>query len=244
MMAETSGRIIPVLICNGRALVKPHKFGRHRYVGDPANTVRIFSELEVDELIFLDVSATESGRGPNRKMLERVAREAFMPIVYGGAVSSADDASSVLEIGFEKVAVNSLLKWNPTAVQDIVNRVGSQAVVASIDYSLGLSYLFRRRQRVWENSLADVKSAVARARDLGCGEILLTSVEREGTWAGYDLDTVRRISELVDLPVIAHGGAGSRNDLSQVMAAGASAAAAGSLFTFQAKNQGVLISYR
>lgn len=243
-MGDRSGRLIPVLLSNGSSLIKPHKFGSHRYVGDPANTVRIFSELEADELIFIDMFATRTGRGPNWKMLEQIAREAFMPIVYGGGISCADEASSVLETGFEKIALNSLLEKNPSAVKEIVNRVGSQAVVASVDYSFRLANLGRRRRRVWHNTLAKLESAVTRAQDLGCGEILLSSVERESTWIGYDLETVKKISDLVELPVIAHGGAGSRSDVKQVMAAGASAAAAGSMLIFQDKNMGVLISYR
>lgn len=243
-MGDKSGRLIPLLLTNGTSLIKPHKFGSHRYVGDPANTVRIFSELEADELILIDMFATRTGRGPNWKLLEQVAREAFMPIVYGGGISCVDDASKVLEIGFEKIAVNSLLEENPLAVQKIAERVGSQAVIASIDYSFRVADIVRKRHRVWPNTLAKVELAASRASDLGCGEILLTSVEREGTWVGYDLETVAKISGLVELPVIAHGGAGSMSDVKQAMAVGASAAAAGSMLIFQAKNQGVLISYR
>lgn len=243
-MAVRSGRLIPVLLTDGISLIKPHQFGRHRYVGDPANTVRIFSELEADELIFIDIFATKTGQGPNWKMLEQVAREAFMPIVYGGGISNVEDASAILEVGFEKIAVNMLLENNPRAVQKIVERVGSQAVIASIDYSFRLRDIARKRHRFWPNTLAKVELAAKRAEDLGCGEILLSSVEREGTWSGYDLGTVASVSDSVDLPVIAHGGAGSIGDVNQVMVAGASAAAAGSMLIFQAKNQGVLISYR
>lgn len=242
-MSDRSGRLIPVLLSNGSSLIKPHKFGSHRYIGDPANTVRIFSELEADELIFIDIFATRTGRGLNWKMLGQIAREAFMPIVYGGGISSADEASSVLETGFEKIALHSLLEKNPSAVKEIVSRVGSQAVVASVDYSFRPANLRRRRRRVWHNTLVKLELAVTRAQELGCGEILLTSVERESTWVGYDLKTVKRISDLVDVPVIAHGGAGNLNDVKQVMAAGANAAAAGSMLIFQDKKKGVLISY-
>jgi len=244
MVGYRSGRLIPVLLSNGVSLIKPYKFGRHSYVGDPPNTVRIFSELEADELIFIDMYATRTGRGPNWKMLEQIAREAFMPIVYGGGISSAEDASIILEIGFEKIAVNTLLEEDPLAVRKIAERVGSQAVIASIDYTFRLTDVFRKNRRFWHNTMAKVELAATRAQDLGCGGILLTSVEREGTWNGYDLETVRRISDLVELPVIAHGGAASMGDVNQAMAAGASAAAAGSMLIFQARNQGVLISYR
>jgi len=126
-------RIIPVLLLQNESLVKTRKFSDRRYVGDPCNTVRIFNELEVDELVFLDISATQEKRSPNLKLLGDIANECFMPLAYGGGIKTFDEAKCIFSIGFEKVCINSATIENPELIKKISEHFGSQAVVVSID---------------------------------------------------------------------------------------------------------------
>ena len=238
-------RVIPVLLLRGESLVKTVRFGRFTYVGDPANTVRIFNELEVDELMFLDITATAEGRRPNPRVLADIADECFMPLGYGGGIRSLDDARAVFDIGFEKVAVNSAAVADRTLIPAIAEVFGSQAVVASIDVKRDL--FGRQRVRTRGGRTGTGLDPVAWAQEvekLGAGEILLTAIDREGTWSGFDLDLVRRVADAVGIPVIAHGGAGGVADIgAAVTAGGASAVAVGSLVVFQKQGMGVLVSF-
>lgn len=238
-------RVIPALLLRDRSLVKTERFGRFTYVGDPCNTVRIFNELEVDELTFLDIDASRSGRRPNFDLLGEIADECFMPLSYGGGIICLDDAKRIFDIGFEKVVINSAALSDPTLIYQIAEQYGSQAVIVSIDVKrdrLG-------RERVWSFSgtKASPLNAVGwakQAEHLGAGEILLTAIEREGTWRGLDVELIRRVSGAVDIPIIAHGGVGSVEDIvTAVHIGGASAVAAGSYFVFQKQGMGVLINF-
>lgn len=238
-------RVIPVLLLRNESLVKTERFGRFTYVGDPANTVRIFNELEVDELIFLDITATREGRRPNLGVLKDVADECFMPLGYGGGVRTIEDAKSVFDIGFEKIAINSAALSNPALITEVADRYGSQAVIASIDVRRKLfssTWVFTHVNR----RLAPIRP-VDWAKEVearGAGEILLTNVDREGTWSGFDIETVREIADAVSIPVIAHGGAGSVADIGAAVHQGhASAAALGSMVVFQKKGMGVLVNF-
>ena len=238
-------RVIPALLLRDKSLVKTVQFGRFDYIGDPTNTVRIFNELEVDELAFLDISATIQGRDPNVSLLAEIADECFMPLAYGGGIRTFEQAHAILEIGFEKVIVNSHAVERPEFVTELADHFGSQAVVASIDV---------RRDRhgnatVWarSGSLRTGKDPVAWAREMelyGAGEILLTSIDREGTWSRYDIGLIRSVSDAVTVPLIAHGGAGGVDDIeAAIHAGGASAAAVGSLVVYQRKGMGVLVNF-
>tara|TARA_R110001592_G_scaffold114824_6_gene315001 strand:+ start:3383 stop:4144 length:762 start_codon:yes stop_codon:yes gene_type:complete len=238
-------RIIPALLLRNESLVKTIRFGKFTYVGDPANTVRIFNELEVDELLFLDITASLERRGPNLKMLSEIANECFMPLGYGGGIQNLDEAKAVFDIGFEKVAINTHVDKAPELVSEIANHFGSQAVIASIDVKRGLfgtqtvrtmggRHDTRRDPVVWAKKL----------EEMGAGEILLTSIDREGTWEGFDLKLVRQITDAVSVPLIAHGGAGTIQDIEQVIKqANASAVALGSMVVFQKKGMGVLVNF-
>jgi imidazole glycerol-phosphate synthase subunit HisF len=238
-------RVIPVLLLRDESLVKTERFGRFRYIGDPCNTVRIFNELEVDELAFLDITATPAGRQPNYALLEDIASECFMPLSYGGGLRSFADAARVFEIGFEKVVVNSHAFERPEFITEIAQVYGSQAVVASIDVRrslIGGERVFsqggRRRQ-----APGPVEWAVEMERR-GAGEILLTAINREGTWSGFAIDLVRRVSSAVSIPVVAQGGAGSVADIVEaVKEGGASSVAVGSMVVFQKKGFGVLVNF-
>lgn len=238
-------RIIPALLLRNESLVKTKQFGNFTYVGDPANTVRIFNELEVDELLFLDITATREGRRPNLSVLRDIADECFMPLGYGGGIQSLEDAKAVFEIGIEKVALNAAAVANPALISQIADTYGSQAVIVSVDVRasiFGRPGVFDhvRKRRTGTDPIAWAKEAEAR----GAGEILLTSVDREGTWAGFDIELVRAVSDAVSVPVIAHGGAATTSDIrAAVQEGGASAVAIGSMVVFQKKDMGVLVNF-
>lgn len=238
-------RIIPALLLRDQSLVKTVGFGRFTYVGDPCNTVRIFNELEVDELLFLDITATRERRSPNLKVLADIANECFMPLAYGGGVRQVEEAKGILQIGFEKIVVNTHAIEDPEFIGLLADQLGSQAVVVSIDVKS--DFLGRNRVRTDAGSRNVRRDPVAWAREVerrGAGEILLTSIDREGSWSGFDIDLVRRVTESVNIPVIAHGGAGCVEHIGEVVkSAGASAVGLGSMVVFQKKGMGVLVNF-
>jgi cyclase len=238
-------RVIPCLQLIDESLVKTVKFRNHGYIGDPINTVRIFNELEVDELCFLDIRATVEKRQPNYKILAEIANECFMPLSYGGGVTNADMAKKILAIGFEKIVLNTAAYTNPKLVTQIANYSGNQSVVGSIDVKKNL---FGKYQIfTHDGTTKQTKDPVLWAKeleDLGAGELLVTSMDRDGTWSGYELDILKKITSVVKIPVIANGGAGSIEHLGlAVKTAHASAVALGSMVVYQQKGMGVLVNF-
>ena len=238
-------RVIPALLLHHESLVKTVNFGRFTYVGDPANTVRIFNELEVDELLFLDIAATPERRGPSFQVLADIASECFMPLAYGGGIRNIDDADRILRMGFEKIVVNSHVIDQPEVITRMSERFGSQAVIVSIDVRrtlFGQNRVFSHGGR--RGTGLDPVPWARRVQELGAGEILLTSIEREGTWQGFDIELIRSVTAAVDIPVIAHGGGGSVADVGAAVHEGqASAVGVGSLVVFQKKGMGVLVNF-
>jgi cyclase len=238
-------RIIPALLLKGESLVKTRMFNKFTYVGDPCNTVRIFNELEVDELLFLDISATPENRKPNLNLLSDISNECFMPLGYGGGIGGLEDAKKIFDIGYEKVVVNAKSHLDPSAISQIAKVYGSQAVVASIDVKKNI--FGKYRVKTFSGRKSTGKDPIVWAKEMearGAGEILLTSIDREGTWSGFDLELVRSITSVVSIPVIAHGGCGSLKDIVEVTEkAGASAVAVGSMVVFQKKGMGVLVNF-
>lgn len=240
-----SYRVIPSLLLSNGGLVKTKNFKDAVYVGDPINTIRIFNEKEVDELVLLDIRATPSGRGPDFNLLKSIASECFMPLSYGGGITSIEDIKILLRLGIEKVILNTALVRDPHFVEEAVSVFGSQAVTASIDVRRKLfgGYQTMISSGTRPTGLNPVDAA-RKAETLGVGEILLTSIDREGSMIGYDLDLLAKVSQSVSVPVIASGGAGGLNDLvAAVRKGGASAAAAGSMFVFYGPHRAVLINY-
>ena len=237
-------RVIPVLLLAENGMVKTQRFSKPRYLGDPINAVKIFNDKQVDELILLDIEATAKGC-VDFDWVEDIVSEAFMPIAYGGGITSLDQCVELFTRGVEKFIVNTSACERPQLISEAAERFGSQAVVVSID----------ARRNWWKQSRAYIRGGgratrhppvdlARRAEELGAGEIFLTAVDREGTFGGYDLSILRSVSDAVSLPVIANGGAGSLEHLRQAVAeGGASAVAAGSMFVFAAKGEGVLINY-
>lgn len=238
-------RVIPVLLLRGRGLVKTTKFKSPKYIGDPINTVRIFNEKEVDEIIILDISSTIDKRNPDFDLLQNIAGEAFMPLAYGGGVATLDQVKRVFDLGFEKVVFNTSCFSNPDLIRCAVNIYGSQSVVASVDVRRApfggiviFSHCGHNKQSV------KFKDHLAFLESLGVGELIVNSIDKDGTMSGYDIDLIRRATSAVSLPVVACGGASCINDFaSAVHDGGASAVAAGSLFVFFGVHRAVLVNY-
>lgn len=242
--ASVRPRVIPVLLLSDARFVKTERFADPRYVGDPVNVLSIFNDLEVDEMVLLDIGAAARANGIQFELLARLASECFVPLAYGGGVATSGDAERLVRVGFEKVVVNSAMLDDPSMVRSTVQSLGSQAVVGAVDVRhVDGDY------RVYGHS-GSVESPLSlaewcdRASQVDVGEVLVTSIDREGTRQGVDLDLVRFVSSRVNVPVIAHGGAGTRAQLTEpIVKADASAVAAGSQFVMQRERESILINY-
>lgn len=237
-------RVIPCLLLSGERLVKTVRFKQPTYVGDPINAVKIFNDREVDELAILDISATRERRDPPFEHLRAIAGECFMPLSYGGGVRTIEQARQLFAIGVEKILINSAAIENPSLVTAIAAEYGSQAVIAGIDVKK--DWLGRVRVFSHAGGTNTGRTPVEHARAMaekGAGEILLNSIDRDGTMGGYDLELIREVAAAVPVPLVACGGAGSITDLAPAIGAGASAVAAGSLFVFTGPRRAVLINY-
>lgn len=238
-------RVIPVLLLSEEGLVKGEGFKKHRYIGDPINAVKIFNEKESDELVFLDIEATKKKRDPNFQLIRDIASEAFMPFSYGGGIHHLDQAKKIFDLGVEKIVVNTAAFENPKLISEVAQIYGSQSVVVSIDVRdnfLGGKevYVYCAEQRT---KISPVEYAI-RAQDFGAGELIVTSVSREGSSKGYDLELLKEVSSAVEIPVVAQGGASKLEDFSlAVKESGVSGVAAGSMFVFHGKHKAVLITY-
>jgi cyclase len=238
-------RIIPCLQLIDDSLVKTVKFDRPAYVGDPINTVRIFNELEVDELCLLSIRATMDKRPPDFAQLQQIANECFMPLSYGGGIDSFETAQRIFAIGFEKIILNTAAYRNPKLIEQIATHFGSQAVIASIDVKKNLwgkhhVYVHNGTEKIDTDPVSWAQQLETR----GAGELLLTSIDKDGTWQGYDVDIMAKIADAVGIPVIANGGAGSIAHIEAVVKKGhASAAALGSMVVYQKQGMGVLVNF-
>lgn len=239
-------RLIPCLSITGmRELVKTTRFKNSRYLGDPINAVKIFNEKGVDELCVLDITASSEGRGPQMDYIRDIASEAFMPLSYGGGITSLEEIQQIFHVGYEKVVLNTAFYRTPELVTAAADYAGSQSIVVSIDVKTELlgrqnCYICDGREKTGENPVVLAR----RAEELGAGEILLNSVNSDGMMQGYDLGLVKSVAEAVTIPVIACGGAGKISDFKMVLSEGkAHAAAAGSLFVYYGDEKAVLINF-
>lgn len=237
-------RVIPVLLVSDGYLVKPTRFKGEGYVGDPINAVRIFNEKQVDELLILDIDATVRRTGVNYKLIEEIANEAFMPVGYGGGVTSATEARRVTGIGIEKVILGTVAARQPDTISEVAGALGSSSTVVSVDARkrpMGGWDTFIERGR--RKTRLGPAVAARQAQDLGAGEVIVSSIDRESSFTGYDLALIEAVADAVTVPVVALGGARSVDDFVPALAAGASAVAAGSLFVLNGRHRAVLISY-
>ena len=238
-------RVIPVLLLKGSGLVKTVTFATPKYLGDPINILKILNDKEVDEVAILDVTATSENHAPQLSLMKAIVSECFMPVAYGGGIRTVEDVQQILAIGVEKVIINTQTTIDHTLISRAAAKFGSQAIVAGIDVK---TTRWTRRYTVFthggrqKTSLEPVAFA-QQVADAGAGEILLTSIDRDGTTLGYDLELVRSVATAVSIPVVACGGAGCVQDFVAAVDAGASAVAAGSMFVFKGRHRAVLINY-
>jgi imidazole glycerol-phosphate synthase subunit HisF len=237
-------RVIPVLLIQNGGLVKSVKFKNHQYIGDPINAVKIFNDKEVDEIVILDISATAEKRPPDKQLIKSFTSEAFMPLAYGGGITTLDEVKGLINLGVEKIILNHSAVVNPSLVSAVAKWAGSQSVVISIDVkknTWGKYGIYKQN-----GSKKTDPEPIAFAKQMesaGAGEIFLQHIDRDGTFDGYALDIIQQMSHAVNIPVVAAGGAGSIEDFKQAVKAGASAVAAGSMFVLQRPHRAVLISY-
>lgn len=237
-------RVIPVLLLKNNGLVKTTRFKKPVYVGDPINAVRIFNEKEVDELILLDITATNEKRNPNYSRIQEIVSEAFMPIGYGGGISRMDQIEQLFKIGVEKVIINTAAHVNPKLITEAANVFGNQSIVVAIDLKktiFGKTMIITHAGKKTQKT--DLISFLQQIQKAGAGEIFINSIDRDGTMKGYDTVLIRNLSPNINVPLIVCGGAGSVNDFVEAVHAGASAVAAGAMFVFQGIHRAVLISY-
>jgi imidazole glycerol-phosphate synthase subunit HisF len=237
-------RIIPCLLLTSSGLVKTIKFSNPKYIGDVVNAVRIFNEKEVDELVILDIKASMENRSPNFKLLKDIATECFMPLCYGGGIKNVDEIKQLFGLGIEKITLNSSLFDNPQLLSQASEVFGSQSIVVSIDVKRNLfgNYSVVSHSGTKDRKISPIEFA-KKVENLGAGEILVNSIDLDGTRQGYDLDIIHKVSSVVKIPVIACGGADDIEDCKKALNAGAAGAAAGSFFVLHGKHRAVLISY-
>lgn len=238
-------RIIPVLLLKNRVLVKSVGFRNHKYIGDPINAVRIFNDLKADELVFLDIEASKNGRLISLDFVKNVGEEARMPFAVGGGIKSLDDIRTIIKAGAEKVVINTYAGQNPDFIKEASETFGSTTIVVCID----VKKKFFQGQRTWilggTRSTALTPIAFAQLMEKnGAGELIIQSIDKDGTMEGYDIDLIKSVSTSVSIPVVALGGAGKKEHLKEAYQIGhANGLAAGSFFVYQGKTRGVLINY-
>ncbi len=239
-----SKRVIPFLLLRDEGLVKGVQFQNHKYIGDPINAVKIFNDKEVDELVFLDISARKRG-AINYDLLESICSEAFMPFAYGGGISSCEQIERLFRMGVEKVVLNTELIHNPGLLRDAVQIAGSQSVVACVDVRktlFGGCEIFINNGR--EKAKVGLREHLGFLTENGAGEIVIQSIDREGTGKGMDTGLIDMVAKTVGVPVIASGGAAGMDDVKRILCeTDAAAVGAGSMFVFHGKHKAVLITY-
>lgn len=237
-------RIIPVLLLQGKGLVKTVKYSNPRYIGDPINAVRIFNDLEAHELLFLDITASKEGRTISPDLVKQIGDEAYMPFGVGGGIRNVQQAIDLINAGAEKIVVNTLFSENPNEIKQIAETIGSQSVVVSIDVGKDFWGKLKCFYRAGTKSLSlTPMEAAKRAEGLGAGEIIINYIPFDGKMIGYNLDLIHEISSVVSIPVVASCGAGTLRHFKEAYDAGAHALAAGSMFVYYGERRGILINY-
>ena len=237
-------RVIPILLLKNKGLVKSIKFKNHRYIGDPINAVKIFNDLKADELVFLDILASKEKRMISLEFVKKVGDEANMPFAVGGGIKTIQDIKQIINSGAEKVVINSYAVENPNFIKEASDVFGSSTIVVSIDVK---KKVFGKKQiYTLGGSKSTGLNPVVFAKQMeenGAGEIIINSIEQDGTMSGYDLDLIESISSAVTVPVVAAGGAANTNDFKLAVKSFASAVAAGSMFVYHGARNAVLINY-
>jgi cyclase len=237
-------RVIPSLLLKNEGLVKTIKFKNPIYVGDPLNAIKIFNEKEVDELMITDINASKENRNPNYALIEQIASECFMPLTYSGGIKNLDHAKTIFSLGVEKICLQTAAYENANLISDLAYRYGNQSIMVSIDvkknwlgkYELYNSSTGKLIGAKWKELLVNLVEA-------GAGEVIVNSVDKDGTLQGPDLDLINKASENLDVPLIAIGGISNLADIKNAIEAGANAVAAGAFFVFHGPHRAVIITY-
>ena len=237
-------RVIPSLLIDNGDLVKTTKFKSKIYVGDPINAIKIFNDKEVDELLVLDISVTKKNIEPNYELIKNFASECFMPLTYGGGIRNLEQASKIFDLGVEKISIQTAAFYNLPFIADLITKFGSQSVVICVDikrnwFNNPVLYNAANSESVNGDWLLFLK----KMEDIGVGEIILNSVDNEGVFNGFDLELIKKACHLINIPIIAMGGAGNLTHFKDAINAGASSVAAGSMFVFYGPHKPVLITY-
>jgi cyclase len=238
-------RVIPCLLYRTNGLVKTVKFKNPVYIGDATNAIRIFNEKEVDELILLDIEASVKKQGPNIALVKKIAAECFMPLCYGGVISTIQDIRDVISVGVEKVAISSMAVQQPLFIKEAAATYGSSSIVVVIDYKKNIwgKPVVTRLGGRFKSNYHPVDFARL-MEEMGAGEMMINSIDRDGTMEGYDIELLAKITDQLTIPVIALGGAGSLSHFSDaIIRAHVAAVAAGSMFVFKGPHKAVLINY-
>jgi cyclase len=240
-------RIIPTLLLHDKGLYKTVKYSikKGKYVGDPINAIKIFNDKGVDELIFLDIDASKEKRGPDFNMIKNIASECFMPVGYGGGITTMEQIKQIFQIGIEKVILNSVLLEDLSLLKSASKSFGAQSIVAAVDIKKNLFGKYKiYNSAKQKNSDLDIKKYLQSLEDNGAGEIYISSVDKDGTFEGYDIELMKDIAKDIKVPVIINGGAKDISDFSRaIKECGVSAVSAGSMFVFNGPHKAVLITY-
>ena len=240
-------RIVPSLLLKDGGLVKTVNFLKGKYIGDPINAVKIFNEKEVDELCLFDIGRKGFVTRPDFGLLEKIAQEASMPLCYGGGVNSVKDATKLVSMGYEKVSVSSSALSNPALIEDISSAIGSQSTVVTLDVKkkpFSWSYSIFTENGSKKNAFTFIEF-LKMAESKGAGEIVVNSIDRDGTMTGYDLNLAAEVRNAISLPFSMLGGAASVRDMSDLIdKVGVVGVCVGSAFVFKGPYKAVLISYQ
>ncbi|MDB0003346.1 HisA/HisF-related TIM barrel protein [Alphaproteobacteria bacterium] len=238
-------RLIPILQINKKKLVKSIQYKKINYIGDPINTMRIFNSLEVDEMIILDLYATKNNVKPDFDFLQKISKESFVPLSYGGNINSLNQAESIFKIGYEKIILNTLIINDIELLVNFINRFGSQAIIVSIDLKknlFGKYNIYSNSGTIKKNYSIDY--LINKLKSIGCGEILINDIDREGTWKGLNIELAKKISNQTSIPIIINGGANNIKNVKTVLnETKVSAIGTGNMVVYQKKDMGVLINY-
>ncbi len=240
-------RIIPTLLLHDKGLFKTVRYSikKGKYVGDPINAIKIFNDKGVDELIFLDIDASKEKRGPNFDIIRDIATECFMPVAYGGGITTIEEIKTIFQIGIEKVVLNTVLHENMNLLKESSSIFGTQSIVVSVDIKKNLFGKYKvYNSSKQKNTNVEIKNYIKDLELNGAGEIYISLVDKDGTFEGYDIDFLKDITENIKVPVIINGGAKDINDFSTaIKELGVSAVSAGSMFVFNGPHKAVLITY-
>ena len=244
MLKRLPPRLIPTLLLKNRSFVKGSKFKNHKYVGDPLNIIKLFNDLQASEILIMGIDAREKN-GPDLEYLDKISSQAFMPLSYGGNINDTKQASEIIARGFEKVVLNTSSFLNPEIISNISEELGASSTVGCIDVKKNtffdgykvLSNNGRKKEKISPQKLAEMY------QEYGAGELIVNSIQLDGSGNGYDISLIQSISQSIDIPLIISGGAEGLQDFKKAIDAGASAVSAGNFFIYKGEHKAVLVSY-